>query len=441
VAACRSLLSGLVLSAVVLTGLAAPASAAQASTVGQPKSMNAFGISAENSPQPAPPGNSYIESLTLPVVSEEMSQLASDLTKNFADDPQFASAEVPAGRDRVIVHWHGKQSARLSKVLSGHASVPVDIRQTKFQPGVLRQRASTLSESDIDLKSFSINHDGSGLRISVSKGAQSRKPAKEIVRQYEEKLQAPVVLAEAGPEPANYERQFDTNWHLGGARLYSWTNGTYNGACSSGFAVRQNSTGNEGTMFAAHCALLGSEWSAWDQGPYYYPWGNVTANDYFHDGSIIHSGTSYGFMWTSTWDSDVYAQINGDAYPYIGQEVCYSGSYSGLKCGNIVKNTAEKYQFPGYPQQITAFRTEQSNSQPAAGNGDSGGPGYQLVSTQSGVKRLAVGIISARPGDAGPNCQGVPGSSDPNGRKCSPTVYATSVSSIAAATGWHIPAS
>lgn len=371
-----------------------------------------------------------------------MSRLASDLTKNFASDPQFASAEVPPGRDRVIVHWHGKQSTGLSRVLSGHASIPAEIRQTKFQPGVLRQRASKLIESDMDLKSFSINHDGSGIRISVSKDARSRKPAKEIVRQYQEKLQAPVELAESSPEPVySFKRQFDDYWHLGGARLYSWTNGTYNGACSSGFAVRQNGTGNEGTMFAAHCALAGSQWSAWDLGPYYYPWGNVTANDYYHDGSIIHSGRSYGFIWTSTWDSDVYSQINGDTYAYIGQEVCYSGSYSGLKCGNIVKATAETYNWENYPTQITAFRTEQSNSEPAAGNGDSGGPGYALVSTASGVKRLAVGIISARPTISGTNCQGVPGSSAPDGRKCSSTVWATSVPSIAAATGWYIPAS
>lgn len=369
-----------------------------------------------------------------------MSRLASALTKNFQSDPQFASSEVPPGRDRVIVHWHGGPSARLSKLLSGHASVPVEVRETKFQPGVLRQRASKLSESDVDLESFSVKHDGSGLRISVSKEVKDRKPAKEIVRHYEEALQAPVELAEASPVPAySYERQFDTYWHLGGARLYSWTNGTYNGSCSSGFAVRQNGTGNQGTMFAAHCALLGSEWSAWDEGPYYYPWGNVTANDYAHDGSIIHSGTSYGFIWTSTWDSDVYAQIKGDAYPYVGQELCYSGSYSGLKCGNIVQDTTEDYQFPGYPTRIYGFRTEQSNSEPAAGNGDSGGPGYQLVNTPSGVKRLAVGIISAMAGDAGTNCQGVPGAE--NGRRCSPTIYATSVPSIGIATGWYIPAS
>lgn len=75
---------------------------------------------------------------------------------------------------------------------------------------------------------------------------------------------------------------------------------------------------------------------------------------------------------------------------FIGQEICYSGSYGGLKCGDIVKDTSDIYQFEGYPTQITGFRTEQSNSEPAAGHGDSGGPGNQLVSTSSGLKRMAV---------------------------------------------------
>lgn len=77
--------------------------------------------------------------------------------------------------------------------------------------------------------------------------------------------------------------------------------------------------------------------------------------------------------------------------------------------------------------------------EPAVGNGDSGGPGYQLVSTADGLKRNAVGIISAIPGGSGTTCQGVPGDSAPGGRKCSSTAYATSVSSIAASLGYYIP--
>jgi hypothetical protein len=435
-AARRSFLSSVILSVFFLSGLATPANAGNSADHPQP--IDLVGDETER------PTESFrgagIESLALPLVNEEMSRLASDLTKNLADHPQFASSEVTANRDRVVVHWHGKESAELAGIISGHKTVPTEVRQTKFLPGELRQRIARLGKADIDLASYSVNHDGSGFRISVSQSAENRKSPAEIARHYEAELQAPVAVSEASPEPANsYTRQFDNSWHLGGARIYSWTNGTYNGACTSGFTVRQNITGNEGTMFASHCARLGTEWSAWDDGPYYFPWGNVTANDYYHDGSIIHSGTSYGFIWTSTWDSDVYTQINGDAYAYVGQEICYSGSYSGLSCGNIVKNTAETYQFEGYPTQITGFRSENISSQPAAGNGDSGGPGYQLVSTSSGVKRLAVGIISARPNVAGTNCQGVPGAVD--GRRCSSTVWATSVPSIGAATGWYIPAS
>jgi len=431
----KSLYSGAFLSVLALTILATPADATDFADV-PPKPSVQSADTKKTTPNPSE--GVGIETLALPVVSEEMSRLASELTMNFADDPSFASSEVPTTRDRVIVHWHGKESSELRKLISDHGTVPTEVRQTRFQPGFLRQRTEQLSKSNIDIKSYSINHDGSGIRVAVSQEAKNRKPMQELAKQYEEVVKAPVEIADASPEPAySYTRQFDDYWHLGGARIYTFRPGSYNG-CTSGFSVRQNGTGNQGTMFAAHCSLLGSQWSAWDGGPYYYPWGNVTVNDYPRDGAIIHSGTSYDYIWTSTWDSDVYTRINGASYAYVGQEICYSGSYSGLSCGNIVQNTSELYKFENYPTDITAFRTQQISNDPVVGKGDSGGPGYQLVSTSSGVKRLAVGIISAIPGGSGTDCQGVPGG---NGRVCSATVFATSAQNIAAATGWYIPTS
>jgi hypothetical protein len=409
-----------------------------------------FHINADPSPQPAPPdktqvkgpnpGISDVESLTLPMVSEEMSRLASELTKNFEHDPQFASSEVPPDRDRVIVHWHGAQSAGLSRLLSGHASTPVEVRQTKFLPGMLRQRASQLAATDADVHSYGINYDGSGLKVSVSTDGANGNSELELGRKYERQLRVPVKVNIGGrPQPAAETRQFDRGWHLGGARIYDW--GSSGTACTSGFAVVKNGTTEQGTMFAAHCARNSVQWTAWDGGPYYYAWGagGIAATDYPHDGAIIKSSYSYPFIWTGAWNSSVYEEIKGDAYPFVGQELCYSGSYSGIKCGNIVKDTTYDYTFEGYPTTISGFRTEQSNSDPAVGNGDSGGPGYQLVGSPSGAKRLAVGIISGMPNGAGTSCQGVPGSE--TGRRCSHIALATPVATIGIATGWHIPAS
>lgn len=142
-------------------------------------------------------------------------------------------------------------------------------------------------------------------------------------------------------------------------------------------------------------------------------------------------------MWASTWNSNVYTQINGSTGHVVGQELCYSGSCSGLVCGNIVTDPTFNYNLGGDLTNVTGFVTEHVSGTPAVGNGDSGGPGYSLVNTSGGLKRLAVGIISAIPGDSGTACSGVPGALD--GRRCSPVVISTSVNQIGANTGWFVP--
>ncbi len=62
---------------------------------------------AANVPVSVQSSSSGIGALTLPPVSEEMSELASQLSGKLAGDPNFASVEVTPKRDRVIVYWHG----------------------------------------------------------------------------------------------------------------------------------------------------------------------------------------------------------------------------------------------------------------------------------------------------------------------------------------------
>lgn len=440
----RTRLAGLFVSIVVVTGFSGPASnATQLPLTPEPKSESRENAVDER--EPDAPSEADLDSLTLPIISEEMSNLASELMKNFAGDPQFASAEIPDDRSRVIVHWHGTRSPELSDMLDHNPSVAVEVRQTKFKPGVLRQRAEQLKNGNKEIKAHSIKHDGSGIGVSVGKESQNRSSKQELARKYEYAVKVPVEVAYGEPKPAEYERQYDMYWHLGGARIHAWAENGDHTQCTSGFTVRNPNTGQYGSMFAAHCVVPDwtTGWGVWREGdPTYdlFGLGNVVETVYSRDGAII-AGESVGhpFIWTSTWDSDSYEQIQGDRYPYIGMEICYSGSYSGLKCGNIVR-ASESYTFNGWPGDITGFRTEQSNGEPAAGNGDSGGPGYQFVSnTTTGPKRLAVGIISAIPTDSGTTCQGVPGEFGVYGRKCSSTVWATSVSDIEIATGWHIP--
>jgi hypothetical protein len=394
------------------------------------------GPPAADEPVSVQSSSSGIGALTLPPVSEEMSKLASELSGKLAVDPNFASVEVTRKRDRVIVYWHGAPGRELLDTIESRPSVPVEIRPTKLAPSMLNGKAASLARNDATVGSIELKPDGSGLLVALKDPGNGREKASASSR-FSKSLGVPVeVASDPAPVPAANSRQFDVNYHLGGARIKDWGSGS---SCTSGFAVRQNITNKEAMMFAAHCGPVDSQWSVYDGGPYYYTWGAVTNRDIYHDGAIIDSGWSQPYSWTAAWNSDVFTPISGSAYPYVGQEICYSGSYSGLKCGNIVQQVNVAYNLGGDLTNVTGFRTQQSNGEPAVGNGDSGGPGYQLVSTADGLKRNAVGIISAIPGGSGTTCQGVPGDSAPGGRKCSSTAYATSVSSIAASLGYYIP--
>ncbi len=371
--------------------------------------------------------------LALPAVSEEMAKLASALTEKLQGNAAFASAEVPATRDRVIVHWHGPKTDQLSALLSEHSTVPAEIRQTRFAPGVLKQQAMALAKSEGAVSSYEIAHDGSGIAVSLNGESSKKDAASKSARRLQDATGIPVRISLDNPVPAN-NRQLDTGYHIGGSRLYSPDNG---GGCSSGFAVRQSGTNKQGIMFAAHCGSVGNRWAAYDGGAYYYTWGPTVARNTTFDGAIIDSGWSQEYVWNGTYNTTGIASIRGYASQFVGQEICYSGGYSGTKCGNIVQAANVTYNLGGDLTSVNGFRTAQVNNEPAVGNGDSGGPGYTIVSDSAGyAKRLAVGIISAIPGGSGTNCQGIPGSDT---RRCSSTVYSTPVAGISNATGWYVP--
>ena len=193
-------------------------------------------------------------------------------------------------------------------------------------------------------------------------------------------------------------------------------------------------------MTAAHCGQVGSQWAIphpTTANSYYY-YGRAVNRDEWTDSLVIDSTTSYPYVYTSTWNSDGYNQVNGLRVPVVGTEICFSGSYSGAVCGNIGTST-EREERVGMPdgsvQKVYGFWTTQNNGVPSAGNGDSGGPGYVLSYTGTGYKRYAATIISAITA-ASTRCTGVPGE-DPY-RMCSTQVLSTSMSRALGTTGWSL---
>lgn len=388
---------------------------------------------------PTSADGSDISSLTLPLIPEDMARLASDLTETFEAHPQFASAEVTEERDRVIVHWFGDPDDALLSALIEEPGVATAIEPTTYMPGELRAAAEDLLRSDPAIKSAGAVYDGSGLTVS----AESLEPHSRVAVPLADRLTAltgfPTIVEDAPPVEAS-TRLADHSYHLGGARIRHFDGAFLRQSCTAGFPVVKGSdTSKKGMMFAAHCGAVGEQWVT-DDGSNAYHFGNIVTRNTTYDGAILEMGFTNPYIWIGPEDTSTFTAINGVLSAFVGQELCYSGSFSGLNCGNIVDAVNLSYNLGGDLTAVKGFRSVNANGDPAAGNGDSGGPGYSIVSTSNGVKRWAVGIISAIPGNSGTTCAGVPGSSAVGGRKCSPTVISTSVVLIGNQTGWYVPA-
>lgn len=392
-------------------------------------------------------GDRDADQLTAPAVPVEMDELASEIAGTYSDHPQYASVEVTLDRTEIVVHWYGKVPADLkSDIRAAQAGgVRSRVSPTRVDPATVRQYAQSLVANDPNIKSVAIAKDAAAITVTTEAPSNARTEASPRARTTTARVEPPegvTVDVQEGGVSEFSTRQQDLTYRLGGARILRFEDPYIKSECTSGFVVRKlNNSSQHGMLTAAHCGANGSNWITSD-GQFAYSWGSVTQRNTTFDGMVISGTYPNPFIWTSTWNSNVYTPINGVREPYIGQEICYSGSFSGLNCGNIVDAVGMPYNLGGDLTSVFGFRTTNSAGSPAAGNGDSGGPGYTLVSTDTGFKRYAVGLVSGGPSaTSGPRCQGVPGGPGLYDRKCSPVIYSTPVNSLNTALGWYIPTS
>lgn len=369
--------------------------------------------------------------LTLPAIPDEIMAEASRIAERFEDDPQVASVGISLDRSQIEVYWFGEVTPELDNVVASSES-SVAVLDSTYSPKLLRDTATQLLNGDAGtpVSSVTIKADGAGLEVSLTATRSTPLRSTPIVaaQQQVADFAAVPISFEAAPQSAS--RQSDTN-HIGGARIYQYEPGKILNSCSTAFAAIEPQSGKKYMLTAAHCGQIGSTWVVPDGvagSNTYYMYGSVTGRNELHDVAVIDTTYSYPFIYTSAWNSDVSTAINGLTNPVVGTEICYSGSYSGLVCGNIVTSSRTIYTMAtgqSSTQSSYAYKTVQNAGVPSAGNGDSGGPGYVLTSTGAGYKRYAATIISAIQ-SATPTCTGVAGG---GGRSCSSTVLTTSVDS------------
>jgi len=342
--------------------------------------------------------------LVLPPIPPNMDRLADEIIEIANDDFNFATLQIREDRSSLVLYWYGDIPSFVEELIERQPDVKVEIRETEFQPGVLRKVMREILAENENVTAVSMNPDGSGIQVFLA-GAPQNQRNRSLVNYFSD-LPFPVQVEYGSFSPAN-SRQNDRTFRLGGARINMIEDSRIVGRCTSGFAaLRPN---NESVMItAAHCGPDGSWWGAVDMtNATFTPWGNISARTARYDAAIISSpnGWAQPFIWVNAWDSASVIPIHGVLAPRIGDEVCMSGSFSGLVCGNLVENTKEYYLSSNPQVSVSGFISRQLDNVPAAGNGDSGGPVFRVVNSRF----YAIGIISAIPLDSPPVCQGVPG--------------------------------
>ncbi|MGL5809187.1 MAG: S1 family peptidase [Nocardioides sp.] len=156
-------------------------------------------------------------------------------------------------------------------------------------------------------------------------------------------------------------RYNDTPPFWGGAAIF---NGGVR--CSSGFTVRNNSTGARHMVTAGHCGPLGSVWTS-GSGQYF---GTMTQRASFPTWDLaLLSGASYGTYIYMGNQTGVGTPTGAAGDPVVGFSYCSSGSTTFESCGKTATSLSGTFcDAAGCTPGLATFTGT------AVGPGDSGGP-------------------------------------------------------------------
>ncbi|QTV80351.1 S1 family peptidase [Microbacterium sp. NIBRBAC000506063] len=396
----------------------------------------------EEKPTPPAPelgdAQAVVDALVLPPVTSEILDAANSIRERYVDDPRFSDVEISRDRSTLTVWWHGETTAELDKLIAA-AEIPVVVERTALSPGRLREAVrEAVADASLGITAAAPKLDGSGIEVTLDTGGDER-TGTQLRVSAEKELGVPVtVRAESSFTPARRQNDF---WGLGGARINLWNGSTITGQCTTGFAI-QNGT-NIGVLTAAHCGLVGSQWVRWpdNAGPTVFAYtgnGVISSISAAHDAAILATNHHMGAVYTHAWNDSAgnAVAIKGTQEAFPGAELCYSGSFSGIVCGNVVDSTGWSYDLDvaGGPTSITITTgalTEHALGTASAGQGDSGGPGIMAV-MQGGVPVVVASTLISAIAQPFKPCTGL------GGRLCSDVVLSTSVPGALTYTGWSI---
>jgi hypothetical protein len=284
---------------------------------------------------------------------------------------------------QVALWWKGALPAAMADVVAqASQTAPVQVRAAAHSLVELQAAAATIeAEQSVGVHAVKVKADGSGLVVAVrpaTKTGAARTAAAAVLPD----VGVPVAVVQEEPlRPTS--RDDDWPGWKGGATI---VNTTRSSACTSGFGVR--SGGASYILTAAHCGQVGDRIQD-GKGEFI---GNVGPRQQDHDVALVPTSSVDGYVYVGTPDDNVAAPVEGWGWTFVGEYLCQSGVTSSRVLGRPVCNLKVLFFYADREDLVEA---EQTEGQPAARSGDSGGPVYSI--SASG-KLVAKGTVTRSAG-------------------------------------------
>ncbi|WP_168211547.1 hypothetical protein [Actinosynnema sp. ALI-1.44] len=316
-----------------------------------------------------------------------------------ANGDGFAGIIAAPENRELRVYWKGATEGKVSALVAKlNRTVPVKVLPAAYSLKELSAESARLIKQ-AGVKSVAPKADGSGLSVGVDRSIRAQTLNSSV----------PIEQTDAAPAPAA-SRENDSPPYWGGARWRS-----PDGGCSTGFAVWHGGTTK--MLSAGHCGKNGQ--TAHDGGGDFM--GYIEHDDDPWDTLLINTSSAGRIYDGGVGVNEFSKPVDHAAANWVGNYICVSGSYSGVTCNNVVDeiNVTIGIPYTVYGQ----VRAHQVDHHAAVGNGDSGGPAFDLVPDWSRV--IAKGTLTAIDLHAEKPCNGVPTGGN---RRCSSVFFFADIS-------------
>ncbi|HEU4408213.1 MAG TPA: ricin-type beta-trefoil lectin domain protein [Polyangiaceae bacterium] len=367
--------------------------------------------STEWAPDARPPAGfaSWAELMRL---QSQLNDAATRIQQAAEASPRNGYAGVIAAPENqeLIVYWQGVVPPDVQAVIDEQkALVPVRVVSARYTQSQLLAEVQRLAANP-DFGEVGPRIDGSGVEVRWAKGRSAAPDiaATDLLASASVAVFVTSADGEVAPtlfdcaDGASYCREDDTPAYWAGARTE---------VCTVGWAINWN--GSSRLLTAGHCA---------NNGDMVRDGGGDNMATVFNDNDSRDTqmiGASGGArMWDGGWQNSTFTKpVVGATPSNVGNWICTSGSRTGARCHIQVKAT--NVSFAGtFPM----VRAEHMDKTTAAGQGDSGGPVFELSFDHSHV--IAKGTITGGDGFTQTPCVG----ENWAGRVCAWRIYYADVS-------------